>query len=501
MTYDSAWGTAAPLSGGGGGWASRPRYGPTDYVTLLWRDRWLMLGVFLAIFVVGLGAAVTMKTKYPATSSILVRLGQEYVYEPSVGDAARGAAPTTDQIIQSEVEILSSAELRRRVLLGLGMARVFPERAKAWTSAGAAKRQEIVDQAVVAMGTGLKVDSAPDTSVVRLTYSDTDPERAALVLNKLLDEYLIYRRSVLLDGAQPYVDQQLKVFQDKLGETDTAYQAFLAANSVDDYDAEKASLNTLLTSLTDEGYRVQARLKEIDGRLGEIGRQVGRISPEINLYHDTNPATSDKLLQLQIERQDLLSRYKPDAQPVKDMDQRIAQLQAMLAQGAGQAPGARRIGVNPVYQTVQSEQISLNAESASLKSRQAALQAQMEQISARRQKLTEIEPQYLDFTRDRDLLQTEIRGLMQKRQESQASQSIAHGSNDNIRIVERPTPPSSGKSLKKVVAILAFLLGGFTALSIGVIRIFLRRGFATSASAGRTLDLPVLAAAGYKREI
>ena len=499
MTYSSAWGSGAPYSGSGGEWASRPRYTPADFITLMWRDRFLILGVFLTLFLIGVAAALMMKTQYPAHSSVLVRLGQEYVYEPNIGDAGRGAIPTTDQLIQSETEILSSPDLRRRVIEQMGMARVFPSRADAYAKADPAKRQQIMDQAVTAMGGNLKVDAAPDTSVVRLTYSDTDPVRAATVLNKFLDEYLVYRRTVLLDGAEPYLDQQLKTFDRQLQDSDAAYQAFLAANAIDDFDAEKTSLNNLQTSLTDESFRVQARLKEIDGRLGEIGRQIGRISPDINLYHDTNPAASDKLLQLQIERQDLVSRYKPDAQPVQDIDQKIAAMQALQAQG-GQTPGARRIGVNPVYQTVQTEQLQLNAESASLKERQAALGDQLSQISTRRQKLTELEPQYQGFTRDRDLLQGEIRALMQKKQEAQASQSISQKSNDNIRIIDRPTAPSAGKSLRKPILVLAFLFAGFTALCVGLARVFLRRGFATPSCASRTLDLPVLATAGYKRD-
>ncbi len=501
MTYSSAWGSGAPYSGSGGEWASRPRYTPADFITLMWRDRYLMLSVFLALFAVGVVAALLLKTQYPAHSSVLVRLGQEYVYEPNIGDAGRGAIPTTDQLIQSEVEILSSPELRRRVIDQMGLGRVFPDRAEAFARAAPAKRQQILDQAVTAMGTNLKVDSAPDTSVVRLTYSDTDPTRAALVLNKVLDEYLVYRRTVLLDGNGTYVDQQLKTFGQQLQETDSAYQAFMAANSIGDFDTEKSSLNGLQTSLTDESFRVQARLKEIDGRLGEIGKQVGRISPEISLYHDTNPAASDKLVQLQVERQDLLSRYKPDAQPVQDIEQKIAAMQALQSQSASQASGARRIGVNPVYQTVQTEQLQLNAEAASLKERQAALGDQLSQISTRRQKLTELEPQYQGFTRDRELLQAEIRSLMQKKQESQASQSISQKSNDNIRIVERPTAPSTGKSLRKPILVLAFLFAAFTALCVGLARVFLRRGFATPSCAGRTLDLPVLASAGYKRDL
>ena len=500
MVYSETWASASPPPAAGGGWASRPRYAFEDFVTLLWRDRFLMLGVFLGVFLIGAAAALLLKTHYPAQSSILVRLGSEYVYEPTVGDAARGAIPTTDQLIQSEVEILSSADLKRRVIQTLGMGRVFPGRADAYLHAPPDKRQLIMDQAIAAMASNLKVDTGPDTPVVRLTYTDTDPDRAALVLNTLLDQYLIYRGTVLQDGSQPYLDQQLAVFQQRLAATDAAYQAFLAANAIDDFDAEKASLNGLQTSLTDESYRVQERLKEIDGRLGEMGRQAGRISPVIDLYHDTNPATSDKLLQLQIDRQDLLSRYKPDAQPVRDADEKIARLQALVAQGGGQSAGVKRSGVNPVYQTFQTEQMQLQAESASLQQRQSAIPGQLAQISTRRQTLTELEPQYLAFTRDRDLLQGEIRGLVQKRQESQAAQSIAQKSNDNIRIVGRPTPPASGKSLRLPVLALSFVFAAFTALCVGLARVFLIQGFPTASSASRTLDLPVLASAGLKRE-
>jgi uncharacterized protein involved in exopolysaccharide biosynthesis len=498
MALSETWTTAPPLPAAGGGWASRPRYALGDFVTLLWRDRNLMLGVFLALFLVGVVAAVLMKTHYPAQSSILVRLGQEYVYEPTLGDAARGAIPTTDQLVQSEVEILASADLKRRVIQSLGMGRVFPSRADAFQDATPEKRQTLMNQAITAMGSNLKVDTAPDTPVVRLTYSDTDASRAALVLNALLDQYLAFRGTVLDDASGPYLDQQLDQFQRRLADTDSAYQAFLATNGIDDFEAEKASLNSLETSLTDENYRVQARLKEISGRLGEMGRQEGRIAPVIDLYHDTNPAASDKLLQLQIDRQDLLARYKPDAQPVRDLDAHIARLQALQAQGAANTAGVRRSGVNPVYQTFQTEQIQLQAEGASLKERQSALTDQLAQIGSRRQKLNELEPQFLDFTRDRDLLQAEIKSLVQKKQETQAAQSISRKSNDNIRIVARPTPPTSGKSLRLPVLALSFLFAAFTALCVGLGRIFLIRGFPTPSSAARTLELPVLASAAYK---
>lgn len=497
MSYTGAWGSGAALSGGGD-WAARPRYAATDVVTLLWRDRPVMLAVFLVLLVLGVGAAFLLKTQYPAHSSLLVRLGQDYVYDPNVGDAARGAIPTNDQIIQSETEILTSSELRRRVIEDLGMDRVFPSRAASYAAAPDARKHAMLEQAVAQMGTRLKVDTAPDTAVVRVTYSDTDPNRAALVLNRLLDDYLVYRRSVLQGSSQPEIDAQTRTFQAQLDQASAAYNAFLQENNISDFDSEKSSLNTLESNLTDESYRVRARLQEIDGRLGEIGKQMGRVAPVVSLYQDTNPAASEKLMQLQIDRQDLLSRYKPDAQPVRDIDQKIAALQALVAQNGGQGSGSRRIGINPVYQTIQTEQLQLNEESASLKERETALEGQLAEVAQRRQKLTEIEPQYLELSQDRDLLQNELKGLMQKSQETEAAQAISAKGADNIRIVERATPPASGKSLRRPVLILAVLFAAFTALCVGLVRLFTRRGFATAASASRTLDLPVLAAAGLK---
>ena len=105
---------------------TRPRYALTDFVALLWRERLVMIAVFVVIAALGLAAALTLKTAYPAHSSLLIRLGQEYVYEPRVGDAGRGVTPDPDQVIQAEVEILSSAQLKERVIQKLGIGRLLP---------------------------------------------------------------------------------------------------------------------------------------------------------------------------------------------------------------------------------------------------------------------------------------------------------------------------------------------------------------------------------------
>jgi hypothetical protein len=44
MSTTSAWTSVPHDPPSRSDWAARARYAPTDFVTLLWRERWLMLG-------------------------------------------------------------------------------------------------------------------------------------------------------------------------------------------------------------------------------------------------------------------------------------------------------------------------------------------------------------------------------------------------------------------------------------------------------------------------
>lgn len=490
---------SALAEGPGGSARARPRYAPADVVTLLWRERFLMLIVFLVIVAAGLVFALTLKTVYPAQSSLLVRLGQEYVYQPRVGDAARGAVPESDAVIQAEVEILSSAQVKERVIQRIGLETLFPSLGAGYAHASEDRQRLLMGRAVAAMGKGLKINTAPGAPVVRLVYEHPDPVLAARVLNTLLEEYLIYRRAILLDPTAP-LEAQRKSFEDRLNQADQAYENFLGSNNIGDFEAEKASLNQLQASLEQQKLAADAQLKEREGRLAGLQSQSGQVTPEIRLYRDVDHVAQDKLVELQVQREGLLTRYKPDAAPVHDLDVQIAGLRRAMGEGAVQGDGARRIGVNPVYQTMMSDRIQLTAEIAALRKSSEALAQQVDQVTERQLRLAQLEPQYQGLTRDRDVLQNNVRDFTVKEQESQASDAIARQGNDNISIIERAVIPTQGRSLKLPVLALAILFGAFTALCVGLLRMVLRPGLATPALAARTLDLPVLATAGVKSE-
>ncbi|MDO8377869.1 GumC family protein [Phenylobacterium sp.] len=470
----------------------------SDFATLLWRERYLMVAVFSIIFVLGAAAAFTMKTTYPAYSSVLVRLGQEYVYEPRSGDAGRGAVPDSDQVIQSETEILGSGQLKQRVIDKLGLARIYPTLAAKYAGADATEKKLILGQAIRNLDSSTKIETAPDTPIIRISFTHENPETAALVLNTLLEEYLIYRRAVLTDPTSPALGRQREAFEARLQQADAAYEDFLNNNRIGDFVAEKTSLGQLQQQIEQQKYQTDTQLQDRMGRLAMLESQMGQVSQEVGLYRDISSAANDKLMTLKLQREDLLSRYKNDARPVQELDAQIAQLEAGISSGRTQGEGARRIGVNPVYQTIQTDKIQLTAEVAALKQSQVTLANQVAQLTERRMRLAELEPKFQALSLDRDVLQASVRDFTVKEQQSRAASEIASTTNDNIRIVSRATPPTKGKSLKKPVIVLAFLFAAFTALCAGLLRMFLRPGLPTAQSASRTLDLPVLATAPMK---
>ena len=428
MSTQSAWRTVPHDPPARADWAGRARYAPSDFITLLWRERGLMLAVFLLIFVLGLGFALTLKKAYPASSSILIQLGQEYVYEPRSGDAGRGAVPDIDTLVQSEVEILQSGQLRERVIRRIGLGALYPDMAAKYAAASPADKALLMSKAIDAMGKNLAVGSAPDNPVVRVSFEHDDPVMAARVVNTLLEEYLIYRRSVLIHPSSPVFERQRVMFEDQLDKADSAYQDFLATNDIGDFAAQKTAATQLVGQIEAQRYAAEITLQDRRARLATLDAQMTQIAPEIGLYRDVDATASIRLGALRLQREELLARYRPDADPVRDIEAQIAQLEAGVTAGRTATDGARRIGVNPVHQTLQTERIQTAAEIAALQSSLTAYEGQSAKATDQLQRLAALEPQFQALSMDRDVLQSSVRDFTVRDRQDQAARPRERGS-------------------------------------------------------------------------
>ena len=112
--------------------------------------------------------------------------------------------------------------------------------------------------------------------------------------------------------------------------------------------------------------------------------------------------------------------------------------------------------------------------------------------------MTRLESTNANLAGNREVLTANIREFQQREVQARADNALVAAGADNVTVIERAEAPTKGSSLKAPLLAVVFLFAGFTALCVGLLRVFTRRGYVTPASTGRTLEMPVLAVAPMK---
>jgi uncharacterized protein involved in exopolysaccharide biosynthesis len=99
-------------------WADAPRI---DAAAMLWSERKVVLGVGGAICALGLIAGLAAPRSYTAHSELIVRMGEEYVYQPTEDARARnqmlGRAPDNISPVERAAASTQGRSLRWPILI------------------------------------------------------------------------------------------------------------------------------------------------------------------------------------------------------------------------------------------------------------------------------------------------------------------------------------------------------------------------------------------------
>jgi uncharacterized protein involved in exopolysaccharide biosynthesis len=463
----------------------RPVLNAAGSTLMLWRAKWLMLLVFLPILLAGVAIALLTPTKYPASTRLLVKMGQEYVFDPILGEAGRGVATQSDEMLQAEAELAASPVIAERVIQTLGVATLYPAIARGRNvDEGVAERR-----AIEAFAKDFSASASPRSSILRLTYRHEDPAIAAQTLNVAVDTYMAYRQEVLGGGSAGALSVQREEIETQLAAANDAVRSFLAENRIADFEAETQATLKLIGDINDQMAASTASRREAEGRAGGLQKQMASTPREIDLYVD--PGADAQVATLRLQREELLTRYRPDSRAVQDLDQKIAQLESFVRNNP--PAGSKRIGPNPTWQSLEGDQATARAEAEALASRGAELQRQLTDAETRRARLATLEPAYGKLVRERDVLTTAAGRFAERELSERARQQLAARSAGAISIYEPARTPIRSQSPRRLIVIAAAALGLITALAIGLLRVWTTRTFPTAASVEATLGLPVLA--------
>ena len=230
------------------------------------------------ICALGLVAALMSPRVYTARSELIVRMGQEYVYQPTAGGAGAGATPDMQAVVNAEKRLIGSGSVVRAAIADVGLATLYPDIARA---PGSDARK--IAAAERAFAQHLTVETAPQTPAIGLSFEHRNPEIAAQALNALVERYLVHRRTVLIGGGYEALTEESADLSSRAARASTALASFLTEHQMGDFESELAALAARAGDIETQLLDAQARQREAEARADALRMRYQAEPEEIQL--------------------------------------------------------------------------------------------------------------------------------------------------------------------------------------------------------------------------
>src|SRR5690606_14012590 len=194
-----------------------------DYWDALVAQRWLVVGITLAVLLLALLASLLMPTLFRATSTLQIE--REPMNVVNVENLLPVESPQDRDFYETQYELLRSRSLARAVIEKAGLAddahfeALVPAAADGEASARAGRERALV----AALLEGLEIEPVKNSRLVRIHYDGTDPALAARVANAYAEAFIAEgqrRRLQASTAASGYLSERLQQLQARVEDSE-----------------------------------------------------------------------------------------------------------------------------------------------------------------------------------------------------------------------------------------------------------------------------------------
>ncbi len=385
-------------------------------------------------------------TKYQANMKVLVRKGRADALVSAAEDAPIDLSrmTITEEELNSEVELLRDDEVLRKVVEQTGTGRDWFHFLR--LGEGDAQR---VERGARRLAKKLEVEPVKKTNLITVSYAADDPQKAAKVLQAVANVYLgkhmeVHRPS----GELHFFEQQTAESRRQLEASQQKLLNFASGHGVV-AAAQQRDLALQKMSEVDAGYRqTRVDLAETQQRVWELGDLLTKLPERTTTQVRTadNPellkALKSSLLDLELKRTQLLTKFEPSHRMVQEVDQQIAQNQAMIAAENSLPLRDETTDKSVHYEWAKSELQKAQVELKALQAREAATSTQEAAYQAMARQLGDEA-----ITQD-DLVSTEKAAedsyllYVKKQEEARMDDALDERGIVNVAIAEHPVVPA-----------------------------------------------------------
>jgi excisionase family DNA binding protein len=495
-----------------------PAAGPS-LVAMLRRGLPTIAVVSLLVTGVAAVAILIAPERYESEARLMVRMGREYVFRPEAGGSESSRAPSLSEMVNSEVEILSSRELAEEVVREMGVDQLYPEILDVERDPEAA-----IALAVPKLRSATSIRPVLESGVIKVVFAHSSPVVAADAANLLVDRFQEKHLEVFGEDRSDALEREWQERAAELAESEQALAGYKDQHGVIDLEQQRSFLFERSLALEKE---LLAREQELAGlppqavtgdpELGpielpphlapgmgeallreryELERELRSLEP---MYSDQLVRDASlRLLDLELQENELLRDYAESNRKVQNVRAGIGLVREFLVSTESREEAdeeAERRDRLAVIATLEEEIAGLNGEiellvrherqlvaqeanqrrqvvesaCQDLRQRQAQVEAELRALDGHDQSLRQLERDVVAATTAAE----QGRALLD---ESLLSAHFDREKHTNVRVIERAAPPAipSGvsRNLKLALGLLAGLVAGAgTAVLVDVFRV------------------------------
>jgi chain length determinant protein EpsF len=434
--------------------------------SILKARKWSALLMLAIVVGVAIALSLSLPKRYTATSTLMIDLRPDPVTQQMVGG---GALPA---YIATQVDVMYSDRVVERAVRNLKLAEV-PDWREAWQKATSGEGRI---EAWIGEGfrKGMDIQPSKESNLISVAYTADDPDFAASAANAVVKAFLDTHLDLRIDPAKQntaFFDSRAKELRAEVERAQARVAAFQRERGIvatdERLDFETQQLNQLSAQLT----MLQTLSAESTSRQAQAsGGSADRLQEVIN-----NPMLAGMradLTRAEARLQELNARLGDNHPQVVEAKANISSLRGRLEAETRRVTGS--VGVANTINRAREGEI------------RAALEAQRAKVLRIKAARDEGAVLYRDVENAQRAYDAVVLRFSQTNLESQATQSNIH----QLSPASAPRLPSSPNI--KLNAILALVLGSALAMGTAVLLEMSDRRLRTVEEVPQLLDLPAL---------
>jgi len=429
-------------------------FGPRDLLKIVFRRIWILVGITVAVLLIGIIYTKSQPRIYQSTTKIMVASSQSYHDENQIQIISELQALTQNRSIETQVEIVSSPDLLEAAYKELPQI----DKDKGFGGSTSAPDGNVL------------VAHKRDTDIIEISVQSTNPAAAAnyanLIAQKYFEKDLDYGNQAT-HKARVYVEAELKKIDKELNTANSNLSKFKMQTGLFSSDAQLQELAKQLSSLQADLDKVHADIasesKSLEGAEQMMAGQKEYVLSQTTIAE--NPRIHDSLSNidsLMRERANLVQEYTETSPEVTAIDARIASEKKRLQSFTANVVASEVKARNSVYDGLYQRYAELLATKLGDQQRAVAIEASLRKLSTQVRALPYQEQHLTVLMQRAQFLQSTFTMLTDKLYTLRLSE---HGGLQNGRIVSEAKPsPAPIKPRMITNASIALLLGLVCAL-------------------------------------